>query len=172
MRIIIQFEPGDLESFERAQRAARATVRSADESELVDTAKHTLDGLALGGAPAYIRDRIAKVQRLIQMLEDEEWALTARYREEVVAALVYFSDPDDLIPDHIPVIGLLDDAIMLEMLIRKEKDLLTAYDRFCTYRAKLGPVPAELTDRKMWCQKLRAKRKKLMDRVKERRAGQ
>ena len=58
-------------------------------------------------------------------------------RTEVLAALAYFGDPEDLIPDHLEVIGLLDDAVMLELLARRMRHVLDAYAQFCVFRAGL-----------------------------------
>lgn len=165
MRISFELEPADVARFRRALTRARAAVRSADDTEIVDSAKHTLDEQMLGDVPTYIRDRIKQVQRLITMLEDEAWALPKQYRDEVVTALVYFSDPDDLIPDALPVIGMLDDAIMLEMLLRQERDLLRAYDRFCEFRGTLGAVPRDLSGRTAWCAALSRRRRQLFTRL-------
>ena len=46
---------------------------------------------------------------------------------------MYFSDPEDLIPDDIEVIGLLDDAIVLEILVRRLRHVLQAYADFRAY---------------------------------------
>lgn len=162
MRIVIELGERDLQHFEEAMSRARAAVRSADEVEILESAKHTLDATPLGAAPDYIKERVSRVQRLVQMLEDESWALPPRYRSEVVAALVYFSDPDDLIPDELPVIGMLDDAIMLELVLRREHGLLEAYDRFCRTRAELGPRPDGSSDRAAWGAALTAARTELL----------
>lgn len=162
MRIVIELGERDLQHFEEAMSRARAAVRSADEVEILESAKHTLDATPLGNAPDYIKERISKVQRLVQMLEDEAWALPTRHRAEVVAALVYFSDPDDLIPDELPVIGMLDDAIMLELVLRRERGLLEAYDRFCRARTELGPRPESSPDRTSWGAALTATRAELI----------
>ena len=162
MKITFELEPADVERFQQALASARAAVRSADEGELIECAKHSLDRLPLGNAPLYVRDRLCQVQRLIAMLEDEEWALPPALRTEVLSALVYFSDPDDMIPDGLPVIGLLDDAIMLELLLREERDLLTAYDGFCAFRRTLGPLPDELGPRTAWCAKLKQERQRMI----------
>ena len=166
MKITFDLEPADIERFNRARADARVAVRSADEGELVDCAKHTLDGLPLAAAPLYVRDRIQQVQRMIMMLEDEEWALPPALRQEVLSALVYFSDPDDMIPDAVPIIGLLDDAIMLELLLREERDLLDAYDQFCAMRRALGPLPDDLSARTAWCASLRDGRQGLISGLK------
>jgi uncharacterized membrane protein YkvA (DUF1232 family) len=39
------------------------------------------------------------------MIEDSEWKILAQERADVLSALAYFSDPEDLVPDHIPVLG-------------------------------------------------------------------
>lgn len=165
MKITFELEPADIARFRRALERAHDAVKSADEGDILDSAKHTLDSLPLGNAPVYIRDRIRQVQRLIAMLEDEAWALPPRFRLEVVKVLVYFSDPDDLIPDSLPVIGMLDDAIMLELLLRDEQDLLRAYDRFCNARRALGPVPHALEARTTWTRNLAARRSQLLTRL-------
>lgn len=166
VKIAFELEPADIERFRRALANARAAVRSADDTEIVESAKHTLDSLPIGDAPAFVRDRVKQVQRLITMLEDEAWALPAALRREAVDVLVYFSDPDDMIPDRVPVIGLLDDAIVLELLLRRERDLLRAYDRFCVLRDRLGPAPDEPAARRRWCGALKRNRSQLMDRIK------
>ncbi len=162
MKITFELEPADVERFQEALARARDAVRSADEGELIDCAKHSLDRMPLAAAPLYVRDRINQVQRLIAMLEDEEWALPPALRTEVLSALVYFSDPDDMIPDGLPVIGLLDDAIMLEMLLREERDLLAAYEGFCQFRRRLGLLPDKLDLRTTWCAKLKRERQRLL----------
>jgi uncharacterized membrane protein YkvA (DUF1232 family) len=163
MRITIELDPADVKRFEEALERARRAVRSADESDLIGSAKQALATLSLDSAPGYVRERIARVGCLVEMLEDEDWALPKALRGEIVKALVYFSDPEDLIPDHLPVIGLLDDAIMLELLLRQERDILRAYDRFCAYRDSLGPRPDDFEARKAWCKRLRTRRNRLIE---------
>jgi len=59
----------------------------------------------------------------------------------VLNALAYFTEPEDLIPDHIPGVGFLDDAIMVELLVRELKHEIEAYIDFCDFRAKQQPKP-------------------------------
>lgn len=137
MRITLELEPEDIARFEAALARARAASRCADEAEVIDAAKYALDHLCASKAPIYVRKRLVEVQRLILMLEDETWALADPERSDVVGTLVYFSDPDDLIPDDVDVIGLLDDAIMLELLLRRLRHVRKAYADFCALRAAL-----------------------------------
>jgi uncharacterized membrane protein YkvA (DUF1232 family) len=161
MRVTIELEPADVERFNDALERSRRIARDADETDILDAAKHALDSLPLATAPQYVRKRIGSVQTLISMLEDEAWALPQAHREEVLTALVYFSDPEDLIPDEIEVIGLLDDAIMLEVATRSLQPVLRAYAAFCRFREKSGPPPSDPASRHSYALRLARKRDSL-----------
>lgn len=134
MKITFELEPGDIDRFHEALARAERRVACADECDLVAAARHAFDTLPIATAPGYIRRRLLEVERLIAMLEDEAWALPQVERAEVLRLLAYFSDPEDLIPDDVAVIGLLDDAIMLELLMRRIRHVMGAYAEFCTAR--------------------------------------
>lgn len=137
MRITIELEPGDVERFLQTLARSREIAREAEESDIVAAAKQALNTLLIGNAPEYVRKRMCGVQRLILMLEDDAWGLPPPEREDVLEALVYFSDPEDLIPDDVAVIGLLDDAIVVELLLRRQRHVLQAYQDFCEYRTAM-----------------------------------
>jgi uncharacterized membrane protein YkvA (DUF1232 family) len=163
MRITIELEQEDLERFLAAFE--KRLLREVDECDVLDAAKHALNTLPIGSAPAYVRKQIGAVQRFILMLEDEDWALPSPQRNHVLETLVYFSDPDDLIPDDIEVIGLLDDAIVLELLLRGQRHVLQAYADFCEYRAKLAIAYSQPSGRHVFAQKLARRRASLLERV-------
>ena len=169
MRITFELEPADIERFQAALSRSRHATRCADEVDVIDAAKYALDHLSASMAPAYVRRRLVEVQRLILMLEDEAWSLGDPERAEVVETLAYFSDPDDLIPDDIEVIGLLDDAIMLELLLRRLRVVLGAYAAFCAYRTTLAAMPGDSEARRQYARALAERRAKLHARMRRRR---
>ena len=86
-----------------------------------------------------------------------------------VSALAYFAEPEDLIPDRIPGLGFLDDAIMVELVVRELRPELDAYADFCKFRKsrpKLLGKSAAPIDREQW---LDGRRKQLQSRMRRRR---
>lgn len=138
MRISFDLDEEDIQRFRKALERVGHSVRCADEHDLVEAAKYALDHLPLAVAPRYVREQMQRVQHLIMMLEDEVWALPMPERGYVLKVLAYVADPDDMIPDHIEVIGLLDDAIMLQLLMRDLHHVLPAWRDFCRSRITLG----------------------------------
>ena len=61
----------------------------------------------------WVRDLVAQLRNL-QLLYEEGWLGRRRFPEEVLAivgaVLFYFVNPYDIIPDHVPGRGYLDDA--------------------------------------------------------------
>ena len=101
------------------------------------------------------------------MVEDRAWNLPQRDRLRVIHALAYFVKADDLIPDDIPGLGFLDDAIMIELVARELKPELEAYLDFCEFRRQRSDQEANTeVSRANW---LEEKRNNLMGRMKRRR---
>ena len=116
-------------------------------------------------------DRLGKLKVMTSMLTDSEWQLPEEETNRVLSALAYFSEPDDLIPDHIPGLGFLDDAIMVELVVRELKHEIQAYEDFCEFRsreeAKRKADDDEVT-REQW---LAGRRAELHSRMRRRRRG-
>ena len=167
MKITFELEPADIERFHEALARAERRVACAEESDIVDAARHALATLPIGSAPGYVRRRLQEVDRLLQMLEDEAWALPQVERAEVLRLLAYFSDPEDLIPDDVAVIGLLDDAIMLELLMKQIRHVVIAYGEFCALRDG-QPGAADAGDRIRLAGELARRRDRLHARMRRR----
>lgn len=54
-----------------------------------------------------------------------------------MSALAYFNEPVDMIPDAIPGIGYLDDAIMVQFIVDELKPDIDSFDDFCEFRKKI-----------------------------------
>ena len=168
VRVTFELEPSDIERFHEALERAARIVRDTEELDIVAATKHALDNLPIGGAPGYVRKRMTGVHRLVLMLEDEAWALPQPERDDVLRALVYFSDPEDLVPDDFSVIGLLDDAIMLELLLRRQRHVIGAWADFCAFRSALDDAPDDSDGRIAHARLLGRKRDTLRLRMRRR----
>jgi uncharacterized membrane protein YkvA (DUF1232 family) len=171
MSIAIELSEKDLEHFREAQKAAESRASSKSTEEIIEATSKLLEVAQQTEVPDFIADRLDRLDALIAMLRDEGWSLPETDRQHVLSALVYFADPKDIIPDNVPVLGFLDDAIMIELCVRELKHELDAYDDFCEYRQReaqrRGLDPAEV-GRAEW---LADRREELIERMHKRREG-
>lgn len=134
LSITIDLSDRDLQHFRDAMKQADAAAAQGDGAAIVAAATKLLVSAQTPNLPDFIAGRLAQLDDMIAMLNDEGWALPAEDRRHVLGALVYFAKESDLIPDSVPVLGFLDDAIAIELAVRELKNELEAYDDFCDYR--------------------------------------
>ena len=171
MSITLNFELNDrdLAHFQDAAERSRKAAEGKSEQEIVDCAVGLLADAQKVHIPDFIMDRLLRLDDMIAMVRDTGWALPEDDKQRVLTALMYFCDPQDVIPDHVEVLGFLDDAVMIELSVRELKHELDAYDDFCDYRdheAKRRGVEASSLGRTEW---LDSRREELIDRMHQRR---
>lgn len=171
LSITIDLSDKDLELFRMAQQASEKRVSDRPEAEVLEATTKLLEIAQKTELPDFIRGRLDRLDAMIAMLRDEAWSMPDADRQHVMSALVYFSDPVDIIPDDVPVLGYLDDAIMIELCVIELRHELEAYDDFCEFRQReaerRGLDPAEV-GRAEW---LGDRREELIDRMHKRREG-
>ncbi|MEX0975517.1 MAG: YkvA family protein [Woeseia sp.] len=125
----------DLEHFQTIVDRAKSALEEAKKpGEVEKSARSLIADAKSRSLPDFIAERLLKLETVINMVSDEEWRLSDDERQRVLGALVYFTDPEDLIPDHIPGLGFLDDAIYVELIIRELKAEIDSYEEFCAFR--------------------------------------
>lgn len=171
LRITFELGDSDLKHFRTIMREARAAAKNLPAEEIIASANQLLDEVRSADAPDFISERLMKLEIMLQMIQDKEWKLPQKEVTRILNALAYFSEPEDLIPDHIPGLGFLDDAIMVELVVRELRHEIEAYEDFCKYRAteesrrrKLGQ--ADYVSREEW---LKQRRISLQQRMRRRR---
>ena len=169
--ISIDLDDDDLKHFRLIMRQARHSSMHLLPEDIVASAKRVLKDVDKTRTPGFIHHRLSRLEVMIDMLTDHEWRLPEKDTTRVLNALAYFTDPEDLIPDDVPGIGLLDDAIMIELVVRELKHEIEAYEDFCQFRRDHpGPkgIKAKTTDlgREDW---LERRRKSLQERMRRRR---
>jgi len=131
MKISFELSDNDLNFFRKALKESRRAVRDADESEIIDAVNVVLEEIRKNEPlPDFVSKRIPELESLISMLTDDEWHLPEADRERLLATFIYFADPEDILPDHIPVIGYLDDVIIIELVVRELHHVRTSIQLF------------------------------------------
>ena len=173
MKISFELTDRDLGFFRKALDQSRLAVRDAEETEIVDAILDVLEEIRKSEPlPDFVGKRIPQLESLIRMLADEEWQLPDIDRERLLATFVYFADPEDILPDDIPVIGYLDDVIMIELASRELVHVREAYDDFCEYREEFEREHGNDVDPVIRRDRLDRRRQQLHQRMRSRSAAQ
>src|SRR5258705_2045370 len=152
MRIVLDLSEKDIRYFRSCLQTVKKGNLSSDESVVLKAASDLMAQVAAAEAPEFVQDRIGKLALLVQMLEDQRWRLTGADRARVLNVLAYFVDPDDLIPDRIPGLGYLDDAIMVELVLQELRHELDAYQKFREFQDTSPRAPEETAQKRLQLQ--------------------
>lgn len=125
----------DLERFKAIVSKSKSSASdNQGQAEIEKSAYKIVDVAMNSDLPDFIADRLLQLKVLLEMMRDEEWKMEEQDKARIISAMSYFADPIDLIPDHIPGIGFLDDAMFVEIVIRELNAEIDAYNEFCEFR--------------------------------------
>ena len=173
LRISFELTDRDLAFFRRALRQSRAAVKDAEDAEIIEAIGSVLEEIrGSEPLPDFVGKRIPELESLISMLTDEDWRLPEEDRERLLATFVYFADPEDILPDDIPVIGYLDDVIIIELVTRELTHVREAYDDFCAFRDDFDKRNGSDVDPVIRRDRIDRRRQQLHQRMRRRSASQ
>ena len=124
----------DLEHFKVIMKETVERAGSMGDEEVLTKAKQLCQEVDGKDLPDFVKSRMESLSELISAVEDEEWQMPDDEKRDIIYSLAYFSEPHDLVPDHVPVLGYVDDAIMIELVVQDMSLDLKAYREFCSYR--------------------------------------
>jgi len=150
---------------------SKARTVAATEAGVIEAARELLAKNEGAQVPDFIRERMNRLSVLIGMLEDRVWELSGDDRTRIVNALSYFADPHDIIPDDVPGFGLLDDAVVIELVVQALRHDIEAYEDFCKFRQHEEERRGKTVDPLMPDQWLKTRRAQLHDRMRRRRSA-
>ncbi len=101
-------------------------------------------------AVATINLRMARVETLRRLLLDPSWDVSAEFARRTRQLLDYVARFDDLIPDDVPLIGHLDDALLVELCWTRFTGEVQDYLDFCRFREQANLRGSAEEQRTAW----------------------
>lgn len=120
---------------------------SADQ---VVTLARWLQDLPRERAVAILSERLARVEQLRRMLNDADWHVDSELRERSRVLISYLQQVDDLIPDDQPLVGHLDDALLVELAWPAFRDQTLDYGDYCRFLSEQRPRGSAHERRLAW----------------------
>ena len=172
MKISFTLQPSDVAHFRRLLKEAKSVASGVARPAVIEKVRELIGEVrGTKQVPSFVLEAIDTLEDLLQMLEDEDYALPKPEGGRVLAALTYFANPADLIPDSIPGLGFLDDAIMIKIVEGEFKDELWGYRKFRKFREGAEQRPWTSVASRRLPERLVAQRKEIRERIKKRKAG-
>jgi hypothetical protein len=158
------FTPGlsSLELKDNALTRFNAVVRRLDPEhapfsadQIAGAARRVLRAATKGQESTFIKVRMRRAGEVRALLKDAQWQTTPPLAEQMRELVAYLDDNDALIPNDVPIVGLLDDAILVDVAMDALRSELDEYADFCRYRVaeagRLDIAPAAVvTNREQW----------------------
>jgi uncharacterized membrane protein YkvA (DUF1232 family) len=170
-KVTFTLDEADANYFRGLYRKAKKEAAAQDPAKIIRDARVIVKEVrATKKTPSFVGEAIAVLADLTDLIQDDEYAAPASVRSQVLAAIAYFSNPEDLIPDHIPGLGFLDDAIMIKFIEDEFSHELWGYRRFCKLRDESEQRPWSSAGRERLRKRLDADRKKIRSAIAKRHA--
>jgi uncharacterized membrane protein YkvA (DUF1232 family) len=170
-KVTFTLDESDANYFRSLYRKAKRGAKELDVATVVRDARGIVKQVRSSKkTPSFVIDAIEVLADLVDLIQDEEYAAPQRVRDEVLAALAYFSNPEDLIPDHIPGLGFLDDAIMVKFIEEEFSSELWGFRKFRKMRDSAEQRPWAKPGSDRLSARLEADRKRVRGQIEEREA--
>lgn len=135
-RQIGNFRLGSLEMdrFNQLLSTLAGNQAHVDCDQVATAARLLVDSCSGQSTPTCIQQRLEQADALSQMLEDRAWAPANDAIAPAGTVLDYLRGQDGLIPDWIPQVGRLDDAIVIDTAWPRLAGEVLSYQDFCRLR--------------------------------------
>lgn len=168
-KVSFSLDEDDVRYFRSLFRKAQQTSRAQEPEAVVATAQELVDSVrSQKKVPGFVLEAIRTLEDLMEIIRDDDYAAPKKVRSQIQAGLAYFVNPQDLIPDSVPVLGFLDDAIMIRLLEDEFKHELWAFRKFRKFRSGAEQRPWTAVASKRLPGRLRDVRAKLRADVEKR----
>ncbi len=126
--------------FDRAKNVKREDEKVVVE-ELPDKMAQVLN--SVNERLPVVKSMIGKVKTLYAMMRDKEFAMAWSSKTMVIAGLLYFISPVDLLPDFIPILGYVDDAFVISLVMNALGSEIERYQEYIATTRGLKSVSGQ-----------------------------
>ena len=144
-----QLDASAVSRFDQLLHEIHPEARHVDADRIASLGRWLQD-LPAEEARATLGVRLARIEQLRRMLDDPDWDQREEACARVRKLLAYLDQDADLIPDGIPLRGLLDDVILLELAWPALATEAEDYQDFCTFRETAQPIGDGAQRREAW----------------------
>ncbi len=102
--------------------------------QIAGAARRVLRAAAKGQDSTFIKVRMRRAGEMRATYKDAKWEMAPALKADLRDLLDYLDSETGLIPNHIPIVGLLDDAILVDVAMDKFRAELDEYADFCRFR--------------------------------------
>ena len=130
-------------------------LKPMNVDQIAGVCRRVLRAAAKGAESPFIKVRLRRAAEMRAALTDPGWSMETPACERVRDLVAYMDDPAGLLPDDAPMIGRLDEALLVDMAMDGLRAELDDYADFCRYRQsealRLGVSPESANiDRAQW----------------------
>jgi len=153
VRVSFNLDDADLEHLAAIAQQTQLRARSESADAIVAGAREVLETANRAQLAGFVKERYSRLETMLQMVGDPQWALDADDRQRTLNALACFGSRAAAEPPN----ALLDHAIMIELVSRDLHHDLEAYRDFRRSRESYdNKRNASEADRERWLQERRA----------------
>lgn len=145
----LQLRPDAVAAYDQLVHELNPDALRADPERIANLARW-LSTLPPAEAHTLLDRRLDRVGDLGAMLVDADWEPDDAVRLRAGKLFDYVDRDDDLIDDRIPVIGLLDDALLVDLVWPVFEPEVDDYLDFCSYRRDHHLTGVDASHRSDW----------------------
>lgn len=151
----VSFTDTDLQRFNACVAQVAPDTPALDALQIAAAARRLSRAVGAGRESRFIQTRQRRAGEMRALLADAARTCDAQLRERMQALIAYMDHGAGLVPDDVPVIGGIDDALLIDLAMEGLRGELDEYADFCRYRmgesARTGIAPEQVViDRERW----------------------
>jgi uncharacterized membrane protein YkvA (DUF1232 family) len=170
-KVTFQLDESDADYFRSLYRKAKKSAADQQAVAIIGAARDVVKRVrSTKKTPHFVIEAIEVLADLTDLIQDAAYDVPEKVKSEVLAALAYFTNPEDLIPDHVPGLGFLDDALMVKFIEEEFKHELWGFRRFRDRRDSAEQRPWASPGTERLRQRLDADRRRIRAEIEARKA--